>query len=158
MKIRSFPLFVILLLGSAWAVAGDLPDARMTPGATNPNVTQADIQETICVRGYTKTIRPPAYYTNRLKKKQMAQYGYSDRNPKHYEEDHLIPLEIGGNPTDKANLWPEPRRTQWSAKMKDKLENKLHRMVCNGRLPLIKAQQAIASNWIDAYHLYVGPN
>jgi hypothetical protein len=25
-----------------------------------------------------------------------------------YEEDHLSPLEDGGNPTDPRNLWPEP--------------------------------------------------
>jgi hypothetical protein len=28
-----------------------------------------------------------------------------------YEEDHLIPLEDGGGPTDPRNLWPEPYNT-----------------------------------------------
>jgi hypothetical protein len=38
------------ILTSAAALAGDLPDAHMMPGATNPNVTQANIQETVCMR------------------------------------------------------------------------------------------------------------
>jgi hypothetical protein len=104
-------LFTVLTCLAVPAWAADLPNPVMTPGATNSDVTQANIERTICVRGYTKTIRPPAYYTNRLKKEQLAQYGYADRNPRHYEEDHLIPLEIGGNPTDPRNLWPEPRNS-----------------------------------------------
>ena len=137
------------------AFAADLPNPSLTPGVTNADVTQANIDQTVCVRGYTKTIRPPAYYTNRLKKEQLAQYGYADQNPRDYEEDHLIPLEIGGNPTDVHNLWPEPRKSAFNAEMKDELENRLHEMVCSHQLPLAQAQQEIASNWIAAYQKYV---
>jgi len=31
---------------------------------------------------------------------------YVDKAPSHYEEDHLISLELGGNPRDPKNLWP----------------------------------------------------
>jgi hypothetical protein len=144
------------LPGSAPVFAADLPNPSLTLGATNPEVNQGNIDQTICIRGYTKTIRPPAYYTNRLKKEQLAQYGYADRNPKHYEEDHLIPLEIGGNPTDVHNLWPEPRNSQYSAGEKDKLENRLHELVCAHQLPLVRAQREIATNWVAAYKEYVG--
>jgi hypothetical protein len=44
------------------------PDPETTPGVINPEVTQANIQQTICVKGWTTTIRPPASYTNSLKK------------------------------------------------------------------------------------------
>jgi hypothetical protein len=44
--------------------AGVLPDPACTPGATNPDVTQASIGSTICRAGYTCTIRPPAAYTS----------------------------------------------------------------------------------------------
>ena len=54
---------------SADAQQGYLPDHNRTPGAINPDITQANIQQTVCLRGFTKTIRPPAYYTSRLKKK-----------------------------------------------------------------------------------------
>ena len=148
-------LFLYLILGVA--SAGELPDPRLTPGAINPDVTQSNIRDTICIKGFTKTIRPPANYTNRLKKKQIAQYGYGHANPKAFEEDHLIPLGIGGNPTDPKNLWPEPRNGNWSASTKDKLEGKLHELVCNMSLRLDEAQQEISTNWIQAYKKYISP-
>ena len=43
-----------------------LPDPARTPGALNPEVTQATIGATICVRGWTQTVRPPQAYTRAL--------------------------------------------------------------------------------------------
>jgi hypothetical protein len=80
------------------------PDPNCTPGALNPDVTQENIAQTICVPGYTRTIRPPASYTSQLKVRQIVEYGYEDTNPADYEEDHFIPLELGGHPTDPRNL------------------------------------------------------
>lgn len=150
-----FILCFFLLFCAVLAYGGELPDPVLTPGVANPDVTQDNIQNTICVQGFTKTIRPPASYTNKLKKKQLVEYGYKHANPKAFEEDHLIPLEVGGNPTDSQNLWPQPRKGQWSAAKKDKLENKLHELVCNGNLSLQEAQQAIYTNWIEAYKKYM---
>ncbi|HUL42237.1 MAG TPA: hypothetical protein VLV32_10100 [Burkholderiales bacterium] len=148
---------LLLFLSIGVASGGELPDHRLTPGTKNPDVTQNNIQNTICIRGYTKTIRPPANYTNRLKKKQIAQYGYGHANPKAFEEDHLISLGIGGNPTDPKNLWPEPRNGHWSASRKDKLEYRLHELVCNMNVTLDQAQQEMSTNWIQAYRKYIGP-
>src|SRR5919198_701091 len=61
----------------------------LTPGALNPDVTQTTIGQTICVRGWTRTIRPPSSYTSDLKQKQMRSYGFSG-SPSQYEEDHFI--------------------------------------------------------------------
>jgi hypothetical protein len=134
------------------------PDARMTPGALNPNVTQASIAGTICVRGYTRTIRPEESYTERLKRKQIAAYDYSDRRLRDYEEDHLVSLELGGSPTDPRNLWPEPHHVVggWGSYAKDRLENTLHRLVCRHKVSLAEAQSMIAHDWISAYKRYVG--
>lgn len=41
--------------------------------------------------------------------------------------------------------------------MKDKLENKLHDLICSGQLPVEQAQQEIAQDWIAAYQKHVGP-
>lgn len=125
-----------------------LPDPNCTPGVTNSDVTQANIQTTICVSGYTKTIRPSASYTDKLKLQQIQQYGYLDTNPSDYEEDHFISLEIGGNPTDPKNLWPEPHP---STNEKDKVEDYLHREVCKGTMTLIQAQSEITQNWYTVY-------
>jgi hypothetical protein len=134
-----------------------LPNPSITQGAINTNITQENIQSTVCVKGYTKTVRPPAYYTNRLKKSQLREYGYADQNPEHYEEDHLIPLNIGGLPNNPANLWPQPRTSYWNAAKKDELEIKLYKKVCGNEIPLNEAQNAMATDWIKAYKYYI-PN
>lgn len=86
----------------------DLPNHTLTPGALNPAVTQATILKTICVSGWTTTVRPSSSYTTRLKRTQLAAYGYHDRSLADYEEDHLVSLELGGSPASTKNLWPEP--------------------------------------------------
>jgi hypothetical protein len=133
--------------------SGALPDPRCTPGAVDPRVDQADLKGTICLRGYTSRVRPVASYTGRLKRRQLAAYGwYAGRAPSGYEEDHLIPLELGGAPSDPRNLWPEARSgASGSAGQKDVLENYLHRAVCSGAMTLRDAQRAITRNWRSAY-------
>lgn len=145
---------------SAWSTAwaADLPDPVHTPGAINLNVTQENIQQTICVKGYTKTIRPPAYYTNKLKKQQLHEHGYADTNLKHYEEDHLIALSIGGATDDPLNLWPQPRNSKWGADKKDQLERVLYKKVCAQKLALAVARHAMATNWIEAWKQYMLQN
>jgi hypothetical protein len=51
-----------------------LPNPALTPGATNPDVTQDTISTTICVPGWTKTVRPPISYTNPLKRRLIPPY------------------------------------------------------------------------------------
>jgi hypothetical protein len=114
-----------------------LADPTRTPGVLNPEVTQADIRSTICRRGWTETIRPPVSYTNALKVKQMWQYRETG-SLSDYQEDHLISLELGGNPTDPRNLWPEPYPRAADV---DKIENELNAEVCSGQLTLAQAQQ-----------------
>jgi len=136
---------LVVLLGpvTVWSAAG--PDYTPPPGAVNPQVTQANINQTICVRGWTRTVRPPVQYTDALKRQQMAARHYTDTNPADYEEDHDIPLEVGGNPTNLLNLWPQPIR---EARMKDKLENALNKAVCGGKMTLHDAQECIrGTNW-----------
>jgi len=111
-------------------------DIARTPGVLNPDVTQANIDSTICVTGWTKTIRPPTSYTNALKRKQMREYGVGG-SLSDYQEDHLISLELGGHPTDPRNLWPEPYPR---ASQVDMIENDLNRQVCDGSLTLAEAQ------------------
>jgi hypothetical protein len=113
----------------------------LTPGVLNPNVTQATIGSTICVHGWTRTVRPPTSYTSQLKLEQMAVYGATG-SPSDYQEDHLISLELGGHPTDPRNLWPEPYPR---AGQVDAIENELNDQVCSGRLTLAEAQRREAA-------------
>ncbi|HEX3237517.1 MAG TPA: hypothetical protein VHQ99_03825 [Gaiellaceae bacterium] len=114
-----------------------LADPARTPGVLNPDVTQANIRSTICRHGWTDTVRPPTSFTNALKTKQMRQYG-EPGSLSEYQEDHLISLELGGNPTDPRNLWPEPYPR---ASDVDQIENELNDQVCSDELTLAEAQQ-----------------
>ena len=114
-----------------------LASPAMTPGSLNPDVTQETIAQTICVRGWTATVRPSTGYTNMLKGRQMPLYGETG-SPSDYQEDHLISLEMGGSPTDPRNLWPEPYPR---ASQMDQIENQLNSQICDGQLTLAQAQQ-----------------
>ena len=134
------------------------PNPSLTPGALNPAVTQTTIDSTICVSGWTATIRPSESFTEALKVEQIAQYGYSDTRTSSYEEDHLISLELGGAPADPRNLWPEPYTDSLpdgrptGAYTKDAFETKLKDEVCAGSITLAQAQGDIGDHWVHAYY------
>ena len=108
-------------------------------------VTQATIAQTICVSGFTSTIRPSESVTYKEKLGSIAAYG-DGGSTGDYEYDHLVSLELGGAVNDPRNLWPEPGA---SPNPKDTIENALHRMVCDGQIQLADAQRIIATNWIS---------
>ena len=134
---------------------GPLPNETVNPGARNHAVTQQNIDDTICIKGWTKVVRPPLSWTNALKHKLLARYGLPASASRDYELDHLIPLELGGAPADPRNLWLEPWNGPWNAHIKDKLENRLHTLVCRGEITLEDAQEAIAGNWTQAYKQFM---
>jgi hypothetical protein len=150
-RVRVSPLWIgLLLVGVAAAVAVLRPlfggggsggavllaSPTLTPGALNPDVSQATIRRTICVRGWTRTVRPSSSYTSALKRRQLRELGLRGP-PSAYQEDHLISLELGGNPTDPRNLWPEPYPRPG---LVDRVENELNAAVCSGKLTLVEAQ------------------
>ena len=139
-----------------WVGPDPLPDPRCTPGAVNPDVTQADIASTICRTGWTSSIRPPESVTEPEKAGSAAAYDYTGSFAT-AEYDHLVPLELGGDPNDPANLWVEPNddpHAVSSRNAKDGLEGALRTLVCTGRLSLATARQAIASDWVAAAARY----
>jgi hypothetical protein len=145
--------------GSCHALGAGLyerPDPHCTPGAANPAVTQATIGSTICVRGWTSTVRPPESVTEPEKRASMRSYAVA-LSASRLEYDHLVPLELGGAVNDPRNLWPEPDYAGSSGfylNPKDRLESSLKRLVCDGAITLAQAQHAIASNWVAAYQRY----
>jgi hypothetical protein len=130
-------VFALVLRFQQHRHSGIVADPVRTPGVLSPAVTQATIGSTICRRGWTRTIRPAVDYTNTLKRRQMREY--AERGPPSgYQEDHLISLELGGDPTDPRNLWPEPYPR---AAEVDQIENELNAEVCSGSRTLADAQQ-----------------
>ena len=66
------------------------------------------------------------------------------------EIDHIVSLELGGS-NDPANLYPEPGSGLANYHVNDRLENKLHDLVCSGAMTLRTAQLRIATNWQSLY-------
>ena len=125
-----------------------LNDLRVTPGATF-KVTIA----TICRPGYATSVRD---VPESEKDAVYAEYGITHHVTDQYEIDHLIPLELGGSNAE-ANLWPELNdHPRGYLNSKDILENRLHDLVCSGRVRLASAQRLIAVNWVAAYHEFLG--
>ncbi len=129
---------------------GTLPVIR---GSTDPIVSQANIDKTICVPGYARSVRPLYSLTGSIKRRLMKAQHPGERFSE-YELDHLVPLSLGGAPADDGNLWLEPWTGSMNAGDKDALEYVLWQLVCSHELPLHTAQNAIASNWVAAYQHY----
>ncbi|SEB30689.1 hypothetical protein SAMN04490357_0066 [Streptomyces misionensis] len=92
--------------------------------------------------------------TGHEKRSNAASYGYTGRLGD-AEYDHLMSLELGGDPNDARNLWgepPDPGHKPGSGvnNRKDPVESKLHTAVCSGKVTLKAAQQAIVTDWTTA--------
>jgi hypothetical protein len=137
--------FTSVLLDSQTA-----PNRSLTPGATRP-VTITEI----CSVPHEEVVEDVAVP---LRQMVLHEYGISNARPEDYEIDYLIAPRLGGT-EDIRNLWPEPYRTRvWNAHVKDALEERLHEMVCSGKLDLSTAQHDIATDWIAAYKKYFHTN
>jgi hypothetical protein len=143
-------LFATLALALSFpAFASDLPNPSLTPGAIDNSITQQNIQQTVCIIGYTKTIRPPASYTNNIKRQQLDTYYKGQGEMNSVEEDHLVPLIAGGHPTAIENLWPQSYSSEYDATYKDNCEVATGKAICNGSVKLLEAQQGFKINWIE---------
>lgn len=140
-----------------------LPDKTCTAGEINPQITQANIKQTICntdkKKWNTGMIRPPSSYTDKLKQQGMIDYNLP-LNPSLYEEDHKYPLIDSGNATDPNNLWPEPYSInvdgfEAGARTKDKLEVKFNKLLCSGKKTL-KDVPICFDDWINCYKEVIG--
>lgn len=132
------------------APAPALPDPRRTPGVYDPAITQANIAATICNPNFVAARKPPPSWTAAVTHR-MAAVLLPNVDPGDLVLDQLVPIALGGAPTDYRNLWLQSWAGQEGAPKKDGLETLLNRRVCNGQLSLADAQQAVAMNWIDAY-------
>jgi hypothetical protein len=119
-----------------------LPDGACTPGG----VVRAAV-ERICAAGYAGTAR---HVTESEKRRVYAEYGIAQHVRGQYEVDYLISLELGGSNAIE-NLWPEAAEPRPGFHEKDSVENRLHALVCAGRMPLATAQRVIATNWLAEY-------
>lgn len=140
------PLFILI---------GQINSSRAQELPLNPEVTQNTIDETICVPGYTKTVRPPASVTNTVKFEMLRAGGYPASSIHDFILDHRIPLSLGGAANDLRNFLLQ---SESESKDKDRVELCLAKTVCSGRISLAQAQTEIWNNWRNAGRLCSGFN
>jgi hypothetical protein len=148
---------IIMCANSIRQVDHDLPNATLTPGDAISGLTA----EQVCVPGYARSVRdvPVA-----IRKQVFMAYGLAGNHTGYCasqegcELDHLISLSLGGS-NDPKNLWPESYdgSSPWTAHVKDRLEDRLHAMVCSHQISLEKAQQALANDWVSSFKVFVSP-
>jgi hypothetical protein len=128
------------------AQAEAVPNRRLTPGAAR----QVAVRE-VCVMAHEEVVKDvPAA----LRQQVFQEYGIANADAGNYEVDYLITPGLGGI-EDIRNLWPQPNASPtWNSRVKDALEERLHQLVCSGKLDLPTAQREIATNWIAAYRKY----
>jgi 5-methylcytosine-specific restriction endonuclease McrA len=137
---------ILLLLFAIPAYASELPNLKITPGsARNVSIKQLCTTSTSLVRNVPESLKKDIY----------RNYGLNGNNKllckEGYEVDHLISLELGGDNTAN-NLWPQSFCGNNNAHDKDKLENELHRQICNNRITIEDAQECIRTNWIICFN------
>ena len=156
-SLSRFLLFNALLLTTADARDLVLPDHRLTPG-----VTRSLSRNTICT---TKWGLDKRFVTTSMKLTVYHEYGLSgpkdsrcllDAHGRRCEIDHLVPRSLGG--ADKIeNLWPQPYGSKpWNASRKDRLEVRLGKEFCSGRITLIAARRMLVKDYRIAYRRYFG--
>lgn len=133
--------------------ADELPDQAVTPGA----VITRD-RAVVCAPGYARAARH-RYDAEwlRYRTAMFREYGIPHERWRDFTVDHLVPIELGGEPFglvdgrwDLRNVWPEPKA---EARHKDAVEDALHAAVCYRRgyrgihLTVVAAQRAIAHDW-----------
>jgi hypothetical protein len=122
------------------------PDLDITPG----HVATVDTRK-VCQPGYAESMR---HVTKSMEDQVLTKYHMKRKSGVCCEIDHLVSLELGGS-NEISNLWPQPYSPRPGAHEKDVLENKLHQLVCSGKLRLTEAQRSIATDWYASYQKYV---
>jgi hypothetical protein len=125
---------------------GEVPNPGLTPGTTRT----VAIDE-VCSMPHEQVV---VEVSPQLQQRVFQEYGIVNPRPNEFEIDYLIAPGLGGT-EDIQNLWPQRYTSQtWNAYAKNSLEERLHQLVCAGKLDLTTAQHDIATDWIAAYKKY----
>jgi hypothetical protein len=122
---------------------GSRPPLRVTPGVARSS------RAAICpqVGAALLAAHPGRAVTSRV----FAEYGVRPRFRPRYRIDLLVPADLDGTDS-RRNLWPQPVHAFYA---KNRLERRLHALVCSGRITLGSAQRAIRRNWKRAFHRFL---
>ena len=137
----------IALFATPFAMAGSkyshLPDPVLTPGvvASTDTVLVCEKDYPARSRNVSNTKKNKVYQAYKVKKELCI---------KGCKIDHLIPLSIGGS-NDIANLWPHEYGADWTVFEKTRLEVRLRKEVCTGKMPITEAQECVRKDWTQCF-------
>lgn len=144
-------ILTILLLSTALASNAQV---------ANPDVNQQNLSSTVCVPGWSASVRPPTSYTAPIKVRLFAARSMMRKtkdtitlgrtpNITDYELDHWWPIANGGSPTDPHNLKLQLWNGSSGARAKDTVEVAVHRRLCSGQMTLAQAGACFstANSW-----------
>jgi hypothetical protein len=137
-------VFVALIVGTPALTWAQLPVKDVTPGKA-----QKVTKEEVCSGDFASLVKPATEGDSLDVYDAYAIRPYSGR-----ELVQLIPSSLGGT-NDKQNLWPLANSREFGPTQKKALDERLHKMVCDGAIELKAAQEALKKNWTDAYKKYV---
>ena len=143
-------VLLLALALSAPVMAGSkyphLPSPTLTPGAVASTDTAL-----VCEKDYparsrnvTNTTKNKVYALHKVDKAQCI---------KGCKIDHLIPLSIGGS-NDMTNLWPHEYGADWTVFQKTRLEVRLRKEVCTGKMPIAEAQECVRKDWTQCFQRF----
>ena len=152
----------LLLAGPAMAQQpqcrpGVVPD--QSAGCT-PGDTASTDEDEVCSRTAEGTYsqRHRLSQTPAVKQQVLSRYGVPWSARAHYEDDHDVPLCLGGSDSV-TNRWPQPRDGEWSSALKDKLEALACHKVCVTHEVMLQDAQAwfrAPADWREAYCREIG--
>jgi len=152
-------LFFALLIGPSmralWSARGAMASALEDGVEPNPKLTPGVVRHVsmrdVCALPHEEVV---VDVPDALRQRILGEYGIAQKTQRDYEIDFLIAPLLGGT-EDPQNLWPQPYDSPvWNARVKDDLEERLHNLVCSGKLDLKTAQNDISTDWIGAYKKY----
>lgn len=151
--IRTFTILAALLLAIP-ALADDLPirpDPTLTPGVV-ASTDEAEICGIVDGKTYSQRHRMT---TAAMKAEVFKRYGIQ-KDGRSWEVDHRVELSLGGA-DDVRNLWPQEGWQHPSFHDKDRLEDRVWRMVCKEHsMSLAEGQAIFLGDWIAGYQKIFG--
>ncbi len=126
--------------------AAQLPNNYYTPGKAE----KVDVKQ-LCAATFESSAKPVADWQ---KNSALERYGVRPENFSG-ELEHLVPVSLGGT-NDPDNLYPFHAQGEYTAEAKQRLAQKLHELVCDGKLSLKQAQDVFKKDWTKGYKQYLG--
>jgi hypothetical protein len=155
----AFAAVVTQTARAQWERKPYLPDPVLTPGAILPSIAD----DRLCTKD--RRVRAPEI-AKELEDEVFAAYGIRSPKPGQWKIDVLIPVELGGDPSNIKNLFPLPYSinadgSDLGANTKRLAEVAVLRQLCGAsqtspqKITFAEAREQFANNWPVLYREFV---